>query len=171
LLEAAEANLKKSKLGYKHIQPAGDFRRGCELVSDLSIVAELSRPEVSDAAAIPDGELNVYISDAAHYGATLLWATGSKAHLDQLCAYAGSKGYSLDRDGLHKAGKMRLSPLDPTLYQMQVGTGFAHLLAGRFDEASSWAEKSFREEPNYLVAAAVTAASHALAGRLEPRAF
>ena len=62
---------------------------------------------------------------------------------------------------------MRLSPLDPTQYQMHAGTGFAHLLAGRFDEASSWAEKALREEPDYLPAAAVTAASHALAGRLE----
>ena len=67
----------------------------------------------------------------------------------------------------HLARAMRLSPLDPTQYQMQVGTGFAHLLAGRFDEASSWAEMALREEPNYLPAAAVTAASHALAGRLE----
>ena len=50
---------------------------------------------------------------------------------------------------------------------MHVGTGFAHLLAGRFDEASSWAERALREEPDYLPAAAVTAASHALAGRLE----
>ena len=67
----------------------------------------------------------------------------------------------------HLARAMRLSPLDPTLYHMQTGTGFAHLLAGRFDDASSWAEKAYREEPNYLPAAAVTAASHALAGRLE----
>jgi TolB-like protein len=67
----------------------------------------------------------------------------------------------------HLARAMRLSPLDPTSYQMQVGTGFAHLFAGRFDDASSWAERAFREAPNYLPAAAVTAASHALAGRLE----
>jgi TolB-like protein len=67
----------------------------------------------------------------------------------------------------HLARAMRLSPLDPTLYQMRVGTGFAHLLGGRFDDASSWAGKSLLEEPNYLPAAAVTAASHALAGRLE----
>src|SRR5262249_36956214 len=33
----------------------------------------------------------------------------------------------------HLAWAMRLSPLDPTLYQMHVGTGFAHLLAGRHD--------------------------------------
>jgi Flp pilus assembly protein TadD len=67
----------------------------------------------------------------------------------------------------HLARAMRLSPLDPTLYQMQVGTGFSHLFAGRFDNASSWAEKAFLEAPNYLPAAAVAAASHALAGRPE----
>jgi TolB-like protein len=67
----------------------------------------------------------------------------------------------------HLARAMRLSPLDPTLYQMRVGTGFAHLLAGRFDDACLWAERAFREEPNYLPAAAVTAASHVLAGRPE----
>lgn len=68
----------------------------------------------------------------------------------------------------HLARAMRLSPLDPTLYQMQVGTGFAHLLAGRFNEASAWAERAFREKPDYLPGAAVTAASHAQAGRPEP---
>ena len=67
----------------------------------------------------------------------------------------------------HLARAMRLSPLDPTLYFMRMGTGFAHLLAGRFDDACLWAEKAFYEEPNYLPAAAVTAASHALAGRPE----
>jgi tetratricopeptide (TPR) repeat protein len=62
---------------------------------------------------------------------------------------------------------MRLSPLDPTLYHMQAGTAFAHLLAGRFDAATSWAEKAFRDQPSYLPATAVNAASHALAGRME----
>jgi len=62
---------------------------------------------------------------------------------------------------------MRLSPLDPVLYHMQIGTALAHMLAGRYDEASSWAEKAFRNEPNYLPAAAVAAASHAFAGRME----
>jgi Tfp pilus assembly protein PilF len=62
---------------------------------------------------------------------------------------------------------MRLSPVDPTLYHLQVGIGFAHLLSGRFDDASSWAEKAFCEDPNCLPASAVMAASHALAGRLQ----
>jgi hypothetical protein len=41
------------------------------------------------------------------------------------------------------------------------------MLAGRFEEASMWAERAFRVEPNYHPAAIVTAASNALAGRLE----
>jgi hypothetical protein len=50
---------------------------------------------------------------------------------------------------------------------MQVRTGFAHFLAGHFDAASSWAESAFRDQPTYLPAAAVTAASNALRGHLD----
>lgn len=49
---------------------------------------------------------------------------------------------------------------------MQAGMAFAHLLAGRFDEASSWAEKSFRDVPTFLFVVSIIAASHSLAGRL-----
>ena len=60
---------------------------------------------------------------------------------------------------------MRFSPLDPEMFRMQAGIALAHLLAGRFDAASSWAEKSFRDLPTFLLAVAIIAASHALAGR------
>jgi hypothetical protein len=40
---------------------------------------------------------------------------------------------------------MRLSPLDPETYRMQAGMAAAHLFAGRFDAASSWAEKASRD--------------------------
>jgi hypothetical protein len=40
-------------------------------------------------------------------------------------------------------------------------------LVGRYDEASSWAEKGLWQQPNYAGAARVAAASHALAGRLD----
>ena len=78
-------------------------------------------------------------------------------------AYRGELEVAIE----HQARAMRLSPLDPVLYHMQVGTAYAHMLAGRFDEASMWAERAFRVEPNYHPAAIVTAASNALAGRLE----
>lgn len=63
------------------------------------------------------------------------------------------------------ARAMRLSPLDPELVRMQAGTAMAHLLAGRFDAAVSWAEKACRDLPNFLLAIGIVAAGHALAGR------
>jgi tetratricopeptide (TPR) repeat protein len=74
-----------------------------------------------------------------------------------------------DSDGAieHFARAIRLSPLDPEMYRMQAGMALAHLFAGRFDTASSWAEKSFRHLPSFLLAVAITAASHALAGRMD----
>ena len=59
---------------------------------------------------------------------------------------------------------MRLSPLDPEMYRMQAGMAMAHLFAGRFDAASSLAEKAFRHLPSFLMVVGVIAASHALAG-------
>lgn len=61
---------------------------------------------------------------------------------------------------------IRLSPLDPEIYRMQAGIAAAHLFAGRFDSASSWAEKAYRDLPSFLMAVAIIAASYALAGRI-----
>ena len=65
------------------------------------------------------------------------------------------------------ARAMRLSPLDSEMYRMQAGTAMAHLLAGRFDAASSWAEKALSDLPSFLIAVGIVAASHALAGRMD----
>ena len=72
-----------------------------------------------------------------------------------------------DPDGAieHFARATRLSPLDAEMYRMQAGMALAHLFAGRFDAASSWAEKAFRHLPSFLMMVSVMAASHALAGR------
>jgi TolB-like protein/Tfp pilus assembly protein PilF len=67
----------------------------------------------------------------------------------------------------HFARAMRLSPLDPEMYRMQAGMAVAHLFAGRFDTASSWAEKAFRDLPSFLMVVSIIAASHALAGRTD----
>lgn len=67
----------------------------------------------------------------------------------------------------HFARAMRLSPLDPEMYRMQAGMAVAHLFAGRFDTASSWADKAFRELPSFLMVVGIIAASHALAGRTD----
>jgi TolB-like protein/Tfp pilus assembly protein PilF len=77
-------------------------------------------------------------------------------------AYRGE----LDLAIKHHARAMLLSPLDPILYNMHVGTAFAHFLAGRYDEATRWANSALREQPNFAAATRVLTASHALAGHL-----
>jgi TolB-like protein len=67
----------------------------------------------------------------------------------------------------HLAHVMRLSPLDPIIFMMEYGMAIAHFIAGRTDEATSWAERALREKPNCHPALRVAAASHAFAGRLD----
>ncbi len=61
---------------------------------------------------------------------------------------------------------MRLSPLDTEMFRMQSGVAMAHLLAGRFDDACTWAEKAFRDT-RFVLPATTIAASCALAGRMD----
>ncbi|XIA63855.1 winged helix-turn-helix domain-containing tetratricopeptide repeat protein [Bradyrhizobium sp. TZ2] len=68
----------------------------------------------------------------------------------------------------HVTRAMRLSPLDPSLYGMHGAMAYAHFLARRYDMASSCAENSLRFKPTFLLAICVSAASNALAGRLDP---
>jgi TolB-like protein len=65
----------------------------------------------------------------------------------------------------HFARGIRLSPVDPLL-MAQAGMAQAHLFAGRYDEALSWAEKAVRAKPSSHAALRIFTASSALAGRL-----
>jgi len=67
----------------------------------------------------------------------------------------------------YQARSMRLSPMDPLRGLMRTATGFAHLLAGRYDEAISWAQKACLDQPNFPVAWRLLASSSALSGRLD----
>jgi hypothetical protein len=62
---------------------------------------------------------------------------------------------------------MRLSPRDPLMCVVYQGISLAHLCAGRYDDASSWAERALGEAPSYASALRPLAAANALAGRLE----
>jgi TolB-like protein/class 3 adenylate cyclase/tetratricopeptide (TPR) repeat protein len=67
----------------------------------------------------------------------------------------------------YEARSMRLSPMDPLHGLMRAATGFAHLSAGRYDEAVSWAQKACLEQPTFTVAWRLLASSSALSGRLD----
>ncbi|OSI67377.1 DNA polymerase/3'-5' exonuclease PolX [Bradyrhizobium canariense] len=101
LLEHAKDSLRKARPELKRVTIAGDFRRGCELVGDLTIVAEAAKIEKAASASPADG-LQVRLSDRKHFGATLLFATGSAAHIEQLRTLAVEKEMRLEADGLHK---------------------------------------------------------------------
>ncbi|CRL51975.1 Transcriptional regulator HilA [Pseudomonas sp. URMO17WK12:I11] len=62
---------------------------------------------------------------------------------------------------------VRLSPVDPEMFRMQIGMSLAHFFAGRFDLATQWAEKALGNLPNLLAPVALVAASYALSGRMD----
>jgi adenylate cyclase len=70
----------------------------------------------------------------------------------------------------HFARAMRLNPVGPLFYAMESGTAFAYFFAGRYDEASAWADRSLQDQPGgppHHQALRMAAAGHALAGRPE----
>jgi DNA polymerase (family 10) len=117
LLELAEAQLKRSRLGISRVTPAGDFRRGCELIRDLSLVAQV--PDIGSAGGIQgnQSQLAVHLTDKRHYGAALLLATGSEEHLNQLREIAAARGMTLDEKGLRKGDKVIASKTEEEIYR------------------------------------------------------
>jgi tetratricopeptide (TPR) repeat protein len=61
---------------------------------------------------------------------------------------------------------IQLSPLDPHGFRAKGGIAFAHFLAGRYEEAITWAEAALRQRPTYIASVRELAAASALAGRL-----
>jgi TolB-like protein len=65
------------------------------------------------------------------------------------------------------AHAMRLNPVDPRMSGMRAGTGFAHFLLGRYDQAASWAAMALQDRPDFQPGLRIAAASNAMAGRPE----
>ncbi|MGZ5896486.1 MAG: adenylate/guanylate cyclase domain-containing protein [Xanthobacteraceae bacterium] len=75
--------------------------------------------------------------------------------------WVGEHGLAIE----HFTRAMRLSPFDPQMFVILLGFSQAHFMSGRFDEAASWAEKSYRQNPNFGPAMRIMTASLASAGR------
>jgi tetratricopeptide (TPR) repeat protein len=65
------------------------------------------------------------------------------------------------------AKAMRLSPVDPRMFDMQAGLASGYFIAGRYEEACSWSDKAIGNQSKYGPALRVGSASQALAGRVE----
>jgi tetratricopeptide (TPR) repeat protein len=67
--------------------------------------------------------------------------------------------------GLEKA--MRLSPHDPRTRDFYVAMALAHFVAGRYEEAVDWGQRSLQQSPDHLPSYTQLAASYAQLGRIE----
>ena len=76
-------------------------------------------------------------------------------------SYLGQPDVGIDRI----ARAMRLNPLALFPFPAQSAIAWAHFVAGRYDEACVWGQKAVREQPNFLPALRIFAASCAMAGR------
>jgi len=116
LMAAAERNLRRALPNLRRIVPAGDFRRGCELVCDLSLVAEDAKLE-DGPELVKTNQLSVYLTDSEHFGSSLLLATGSNAHLQQLRTLAEDQGLSLTDRGLRRGDKSIAAKTESGIYK------------------------------------------------------
>jgi TolB-like protein/Tfp pilus assembly protein PilF len=67
----------------------------------------------------------------------------------------------------HLTRALRLSPLDPLVPRWLNMIGFAHFIAGRYDEALSWGTRALRDQPDFLAGLRLVAASSACIGQMD----
>ncbi|MDQ3068703.1 MAG: PHP domain-containing protein [Acidobacteriota bacterium] len=122
------------------ISIAGGIRRGVELCTGVDIVAagtpsdqralqeafrsyslvetaQLLTPDVMAARLWGGMEARLYLSPPARFGLTLLWQTGSDAHIDGLQARAGSAGLTLSASALARGSKALDVPSEEAVYE------------------------------------------------------
>lgn len=116
LIANATDSLKRSALAITRIVPAGDFRRGSELVVNLALVAQTASLE-DGPTRLTAGEFTILLTDAKRFGISLLLATGSEPHLRGLEEVAKAKGLELTEDGLLKGGKIIASKTEEEIYK------------------------------------------------------
>ena len=116
LIANATDSLKRAGLAITKIVPAGDFRRGSELVFNLALVGQTASLE-DGPKRLTAGEFTIYLTDAKRFGINLLLATGSEQHLRELEEVAKAKGLQLTRDGLLKGGKIIASKTEEEIYK------------------------------------------------------
>jgi TolB-like protein len=150
MIEGVQESAEATRLARKAVHLGGDDPVAlCMGGYALAFVAH----EFNDAVAFMDRGLTVNPNLAQAWNLSA-W----------LRVWRGEPDVALD----HAAHAMRLSPLDPSMFSLHGAMAYAHFLAGRYDMASSCAEKATRDNPTFLLAMCISAASNALAGRLEP---
>jgi DNA polymerase (family X) len=116
LLAAIAANLQRSNRELVRIEPAGDVRRGCELVCDLRLAGQVAVPMSSVQTLSINEEVDLYLADDPRYGVALLLATGSAAHVETLQRLAMDRGLDLGSEGLRRGDELIPCPEERDVY-------------------------------------------------------
>jgi DNA polymerase (family 10) len=111
----ASAEVERMHPDWQQITPAGEFRRACELVSSLSLVAVDPKLRGKDKTEQGD-QLTIHVTSRERYGIALLLATGSDQHIEALRARAAKRGCTLDENGLHKKSRLLASKAEQEIY-------------------------------------------------------
>lgn len=149
MIEHVQESAEATRLARKAVHLGGDDPVAlCMGGYALAFIAR----EFDDAAAFMDHGL------AVNPNLAQAWMLSS-----WLRVWRGEPDLALD----HVARAMRLSPVDPSLFGMLGAAAYAHFLAGRYDMASSYAERAMRDNPTFLLAICCSAASSSLAGQPE----
>lgn len=133
---AALAELVEGIDGVRRVAVAGEVRRRLEVVEAIDLVAAADDPAAvlaafralhGGGAGETDARAETVLSDGLpvrlacvppdRFGAALLFATGSSAHLDQLRARAEGMRLRLDPDGAWKGKKALPLPDEDAVYQ------------------------------------------------------
>jgi len=140
-------------------ETAGLARKAVQLGKDDAVV--LSRAGHALAAVVHDFDAGrLFIDRALALNPNLANAWSSSGWLR---VWIGDPDTAIR----HFTQFRRLSPLDPAMPRSLAGNAFAHLFAGRYDEACSLAEQALQEVPNLHEGLRACVASYALAGRIE----
>ena len=62
---------------------------------------------------------------------------------------------------------LRLSPLDPNIFQAQNGLGFAYFFLGKYEEGLKCAADALRHHPNHVASLRAAMACNAFSGKIE----
>jgi len=115
-LDQAIAHLGRVDPNWSSITPAGEFRRACELVGDLQVVAVDPNLDSEDQVIHQGDKVTVHVTTPERYGIALLLATGSEGHLHALSAWAKKQRLSLDKDGVRQKNKIIASRTEEEIY-------------------------------------------------------
>lgn len=110
--DQAMQRLNANRPELKNITIAGELRRQCELVGDLIFVAVGTKNQ-----QVKIGALTIWVCTEDKFGSTLLFATGSEEHVEELKKRARAKKFSLGPGGLKQGRKVLASRTEEKIYE------------------------------------------------------